>query len=451
MRLRTSHLVALIPLGALALRLASGPTAGLSYLVISGYALLGRTQAIQALALSWLFTMLSVGIAPVPVAGSIGRYAVIAAAALSVLLRIKPGRTSLRMSPLVLSTLLLGIFLIFHSFYFSAVVDVSLLKALSWTVVVATLFAAWAGLNDEARSVLEHELFGGLIVLMLVSLPFVFTGIGYLTNGTGFQGVLNQPQVFGQTVALLGGWLAGRLLGTSQPGWREAGLLALCLVLILMSEARTAGFALVLGVMAASLTSSHLSGVPVRRLLPGLSSPRLHGLALLAVAALVLGAPVVSDRLETYFAKRSGTGDLLEAADASRGELVDAMLENIEREPLTGIGFGIASNPSMMKVERDPLLGLPTGAAIEKGVLAVAVVEEIGVLGTLLVLVWISMLVRRGAKSGVFTLTVLAIVLLMNFGEATLFSPGGMGLLPLILLTWAATGKPFNFRRRANA
>jgi len=350
---------------------------------------------------------------------------------------------------MVFFTGILGVFLIFHSLYFSAIVDVSLLKALSWTVVVATLFAAWAGLDDEARSTLERQLFGGLTLLVLVSLPFALTATGYLASGTGFQGILNQPQAFGPTVAFLGGWLAGRLLGTRRPPWREAFLLGLCLVLILMSQARTAGLALILGVATASIASSQLSGIPVRKLLPGLSSRRLHGLAFLAVAGLVLGAPIVSERLETFIAKRSGTTNLLEAADASRGALADAMFENIEKHLLTGIGFGIASDPSTMNIDRDPLLGLPTGAAIEKGVLPFAVLEELGILGAMLVLAWIWMVIRRSARSGVVALSVLTIVLLTNFGEAILFSPGGMGLLPLILLTWAATGKHLYLRKRS--
>ena len=36
----------------------------------------------------------------------------------------------------------------------------------------------------------------------------------------------------------------------------------------------------------------------------------------------------------------------------------------------------------------------------------------------------------------------------MNMGEATLFSPGGMGLLILILLGWAAESG--NLKRQAN-
>jgi hypothetical protein len=61
--LKLVNISSLIPILAMAMRIASTPTANLSYLVIVGYALLGRAQAIQALALSWLFTMLSPGIA----------------------------------------------------------------------------------------------------------------------------------------------------------------------------------------------------------------------------------------------------------------------------------------------------------------------------------------------------------------------------------------------------
>jgi hypothetical protein len=449
LNIRTSHIMALIPLAAMAMRIASAPTANLSYLVIAAYALLGRAQAIQALALSWLFTMLSGGLAPSATGASIGRYAVIAAAALSILLRIRQGNGSIAISTPVFFTVVLGALLVIHSLYFSPMVDVSILKALSWTVVVATLLSAWSGLTDEGRKRLEHQLFGGLIILVLASLPFAFTATGYLRNGTGFQGVLSHPQAFGPMVAFLGGWLAGQMLGSPRPRWRDAALLGLCVVLVVMSEARTAGLALVLGVVTAVLVSSSLSGIPVRQLIPGLASRRLHALALISAMGVVLAGPMLSDRLGTYFKKRSDSANLLEAAEASRGGLVDRMTANIGKHPLTGIGFGIASDPATMQVDRDPLLGLPTGAAIEKGVLPVAVAEELGVFGLLLVLAWLWMLARRGARSGVVALSVLGIVLLTNFGESTLFSPGGVGLLPLILLTWAVTGRHHYLRRRS--
>lgn len=426
---------------ALAMRVASSDTANLSYSVLAGYALFGRAQAIQALALSWLFTMLSEGVAPLVSEASVGRYAVIACAAVSLLLRYGPGKEGFSMSRPVLATLALGAFLIIHSMLFSPLPDVSILKALSWTVVVATLLSAWSGLSYEARTRLERQLFSGLIALVLVSLPLIATATGYLRNDTGFQGVLNHPQAFGPAVAFLGGWLGGRLLGTARPRWRDVVLMAMCLLLVVMSEARTAGLALVLGVASAVLVSPFIAGIPARRLMPGLAGRRLQVLALIAPIVLVFVGPALSDRLDDYFLKRSDSASLLEAADVSRGLLVFTMIANIEENPLTGIGFGLASDPSSMQVDRNPALGLPTGASVEKGVLPIAVLEELGIFGFLLVVAWLWLMVRRGARSGIAAFAVLATLLLTNLGEATLFSPGGMGLFPLILLAWAATGR----------
>ena len=159
----------------------------------------------------------------------------------------------------------------------------------------------------------------------------------------------------------------------------------------------------------------------------------------------------VSERLEGYLTKRTDVGSLLEAADASRGRLVDAMIKNIDENPFAGIGFGVASDPVEMVVDRDPVFGLPTGAAVEKGVLPIAVIEELGVPGAILVLIWLWVVVRRAAQSGIYAITVLAIIIFSNFGEATLFSPGGMGLLSLVLLSWVATGKRLNSARHVYA
>lgn len=40
----------------------------------------------------------------------------------------------------------------------------------------------------------------------LLSLPLLVHPLGYLRNGTGFQVILNHPQVFGPTMALLCAW-----------------------------------------------------------------------------------------------------------------------------------------------------------------------------------------------------------------------------------------------------
>lgn len=424
------------------MRVASAPTANASYLLIAGFALLGRTQAIQALALSWLFTMLNPALAPDASAASIGRYLVIFAAAISVAWRGVGNGVGFFIKRLSFLTLCVGLFMLIHSLLFSAVVDVSVFKVVSWVAVVLTLLSAWQGLSAAQRRALFDQLQWGLVWLLLLSLPLLaIPGVGYLRNGSGFQGFLNHPQAFGPTVALVGVLVGGRVIGASKPAWRDIALLGLCLVLVVLSEARTAGMAMVLGLLGSALMAPAFAGVSRTRMLPGLRSRRFQAVALLAVAGVVVGGPFLAGKLSAYLYKRTDATSLIEAADASRGALVEKMFWNIQDNPWTGIGFGIASEPELMEVERDSVLGVPLSAPVEKGVMPVAVVEELGIFGALAVLGWLLVVLRRGAQAGVQRFAVLITLVLVNFGESMFFSVGGMGMLLLILLTGAVTGE----------
>ncbi|RST85170.1 hypothetical protein EJC49_16970 [Aquibium carbonis] len=428
-------------LAALMLRIASGPTADLSYVALAAYALAGRPHALRALAMSWLFSMISTGIAPDAAYAAIGRYAVLGGAALSMLVHGGLFKGSPRGGGMVLATILLGLFLVLHSYFISPMVDVSVLKAVSWAVATTTILSAWTGLTPAERDRAARELFGFLVLVLLVSLPLLVLPLGYLRNGTGFQGVLNHPQAFGPTMALLGAWAAARLLGEPRPSWSSVGLLGLCLFAVLASEARTAGFAMVLGIAISMFAAPGFSGQPIRRLLPGLRSTRLWTAFFAALLAGLVLAPLIADRVGHYITKsgRAGSGSIFEVYDRSRGRLINQMTENIIKRPLTGNGFGIASEPALMQVKRDPILGLPIGASIEKGVLPLAIIEEVGISGALLVVTWFFSLMRNAGRGGIAPFAVGLTAIILNFGEATLFSAGGLGLLLLLLLGWGGT------------
>lgn len=428
------------PLGvALLLRVASVPSANLGYLVLAAYALLGRACAIRALAASWLFTMLNPAILPEMSGAPVERYAVLFAAAASALLHSGLFTNHLRIRPSTLGVILLGAFLIGHSFLFSPLLGISILKALSWTLAMATLVSAWTGLNPEERQQLENQLFWGLVLILLVSLPLAATSLGYLRNGTGFQGILNHPQAFGPAMGLLGVWSIGRMLTERQPGWWLIGLIGACAVLVLMSEARTAGFAIAGGVLLAVLLARSFIGRPFAHIAPGLRSSRIWAVLFVALIGGLAMAPKVVHTLQSYTTKsgRAHVGGILEAYERSRGHLIDAMLNNISRYPLTGIGFGVASEPALTVVGEATILGLPTSAPVEKGVAPLAVMEEIGLPGAALVAFWMLFLLRSAARGGLAPFVVCLTALLLNMGEATLFSPGGFGLLSLILFGWA--------------
>jgi hypothetical protein len=212
-----------------------------------------------------------------------------------------------------------------------------------------------------------------------------------------------------------------------------------CLVLVILSQSRTAGIALVLGLGGAIVLAPALAGRSIRSMLPGLRSKRLLWIFLAGAIALIPVLPQLGGLVKDFIGKsgRAGVTTLAEAYDDSRGTLIDRMLENIAAKPFQGIGFGIASHPGSMDIERDPVLGLPISASVEKGVMPLAVLEEVGVIGFVLVALWVGVLLRRSAIRGVAPLAVCTVALLMNLGEATLFSAGGLGLLTLILVSWA--------------
>jgi hypothetical protein len=435
---------------AIAARFFSPATADASYLLLGFYALAGRSQAIQALALSWLFTMINPGLAPEAANAAIGRYVVLFSAALSVAIRsefLKSGR--LRGRTLVL-TVLLGMFFMAHGALVSAAPDVSILKAFSWTLAMATLVAAWAGLTPEQGAELERWLFGFLVIVMLVSLPTILVpDIGYLRNGSGLQGILNHPQAFGPTLAILGAMATGRLLAKTGSTPRMLAILFGSIALILMSEARTAGVGLVLGVVLAVALMPIVSGKSFKQAAPFLQSGKFMIFIVVGLLALVAAGQQLNSLVQDFISKsaRAPVSGLVEAYDLSRGFKIDQMLETIQERPLLGIGFGVTADLAYLDIKRDPILGLPIGASVEKSVLPLAVLEDVGILGAVFVLVWLWSVVRNAAAKGIAALSIVFVGLMINLGEAILFSPGGMGMLLLIFVSWAAV-KPVQSRSR---
>lgn len=417
---------------ALTANLVGGAVAALSYFMLAAYALLGRAQLIQSLALLSFFSVLNPGIILMSQSdSSVLRYIPIIGATVSLLLRshASVARDRISISLVVLGTLCLGAFLFIHSMLFSQMVDVSILKSVLWVTVVVILLAAWRGLSDLEHDHLQKQLFGGLVVSMFVSLPFLAIPIGY--KGEGFQGVFNQPQVLGLVMATLAACLIGRLSQPVRYRWLDMFLLVLCLLMLVMSEARTAGFALVLA----------LAGIPIIFfVLRGRGRTLLKSLTSMCAILFVVWFSF-SEQLTKFAFKRDSAVNISDTLEASRGILMFPMIANIAENPMSGIGFGVGSIPSERYVNRDNILGLPSGAPVEKGVLPLAVIEELGAPGFFAVALWLWMMFRRSYRAGFYPFLVLSLVLLMNLGEATLFSTGSLGLFFLIMFTWAVTAK----------
>ncbi|CAM4361764.1 O-antigen ligase family protein [Deinococcus marmoris] len=255
--------------------------------------------------------------------------------------------------------------------------------------------------------------------------------IGFARNDRGFQGLTNQPQVFGVLVALLASWMVYRLWTRQSAISLPLGLLTVLALLgaILLSEARTA----LLGFVVAFLLTW---------LIQMLRSSRGIGLKI-ALTILIGGAGVVtitqSNILTEFLFKRTTSENVLEAADTSRGFLVRRSLENFQDHPVLGMGFGTPSFVDIADITYAPVIDVPIGVALEKGVWVTATLEEQGVVGLAVLALFFGTLmafcIRKRSYMGI---VILGFVLASNLGEMNMYSIGGFGILHWLLTITAA-------------
>jgi O-antigen ligase len=423
------------PLLAVILRLIP-LTADFSYLILAGYALLGRRQIIEALLLSWLFSMLSPKI--IPVAGYEGffRYIIILACFFSILLR----ANFKKFHKLTFVTCGLGIFLILHAVFFSQVTTISFLKALNWTLVIVILFLAWKGMDSLEYENTKKWTKRFLLIILLFSIPtLLIPKIGFSVNSVYFSGILNHPQAFGMTAIALGALFIGQLSAQNKSTLLPFIITIICISLAIISGSRTAGLALLLAVIISFLLFPILTIRKIKSLFDFKKNKLLIGI-IFFLLIIILG-PFIFNLITIFITKtnKSTVDSIMDAFIKSRAILYEPMIYNILEHPLKGIGFGLASDFTNMDIKY--FKGIPVSAPIEKGVLPLAMLEEVGVFGFIFFIIWILILVRYSIANGFSDTIVLLTILLFNLGEAGLFSPNGYGMLYLVLLA-SATTKP---------
>ena len=430
-----------IPIISILSAFISSVTTDLSYLILGAWALTGRQQAIQAIFMSWLITSLNPGLVSTGLLSASGRYLVIMAAVIPVLLNYK-GKIKYH----IYITLLLGVFFIIHSLFVSPFIDVSVLKSIVFIVTFATLLSAWSSLNSLQRIQVEVFVFGGMVIVMLISLMFIASDVGYLRTGSGFQGVTNHPQSFGPFMALILAWIIGQFLSTRNNQFLYLTMISLGIFLLLASESRTAGGAILLGIAFPLIIFLLIHRKKIIKFIPRICTNKFIA-TLCFMSILFIGfSNSILVKFDNFVLKGGSSqgADLVSALAGSRMGLVNTMYANIKDTPIIGIGFGIGSSPSKMSIKRDPYFNLPISAPIEKGVMPVAIIEELGVPGSILVFSWFIMLFRRAGRAGLTSVIVLSTAFMLNLGENVFFSTGGMGMLVILLVTWSVTLRPLD-------
>ena len=244
---------------------------------------------------------------------------------------------------------------------------------------------------------------------------------------TLFCGVTSQSQVLSPLLACTFAWVAGDLLFVEKGlRWPHIGLLVLALPLLYLTRSRVALVGVVVSLTMVYFYLPRRLAVD-RKMKMWLGHILLvGGIALIAVAGI---AEVRSDALTRWIRKtddvQADQRSLSEAFTDSRQGLIEMCMNDFHRSPMLGMGFQVAEYTKEYARQHK---GLVLSSPIEKGVIPVMILGETGIVGAIAFGMFLITFYCGCINRRLFlTIMMMVVLLSLNMGEATFFSPGGVG------------------------
>jgi hypothetical protein len=401
--------------------------------LLVAYSLLGPAQAIKAMALSVALKYLNPALTTYDTTSSLLFWLLLVTSGLRVLLTLRAIDAKLLLVWAFSSIAMVLSLISSHALI------ISVTKVITFAWVVTTVLVAFSALTGSELAIIKRWFIAfALVVLISSAFTLLRPAVAYQFLPGSLQGILNHPQSLGTFAAPAAAWtLSGLVL--MRPTARAINIAVTVLVwaVMLLSLSRTAAIAAVGATAIAGL----------RRLLAGqrvenqASILRLTGSIAVGIA-LVIAVSALTGQLDvavrSFVLKRSAPS-VSESFIGSRGGGIESEWHNFLARPFLGNGFGVYANgefPSGI-VE---VAGIPISAPVEKGFVPTAVLEETGIIGGCLFL-WllVSLANDVGKDSDLRWVAAFWAALLVNLGEAVIFSPGGIGLLIWLLIGLCVT------------
>lgn len=249
-----------------------------------------------------------------------------------------------------------------------------------------------------------------------------------------FNGVTWHSQALGPVVAMLNAFLlTDYICNIRRRSFLYWVLFACSPILIYLTSSRTALFAYIISILASVffiLKERKVSTIKKNQIVMNLIGGTL------LVIAIVLLRPGGLTKAERFL-RKAGDDDSIDRSVTIGDQLMESRMglaeegfANFKDSPLIGNGFQVSKEMQYTASEDKSLLSAP----IEKGVLPVMILEEGGVFGGMIFLIFISSVYFKYSKLQ-FTcfLSTFTVFIALNSGEAVFFSTsGGGGLLWMI-------------------
>jgi hypothetical protein len=272
-------------------------------------------------------------------------------------------------------------------------------------------------------------------VVLFLSLPLLATDLGYFKNGLGFQGILNHPQLYGIFFSVPAFYLTTKFLlrEVTRTPMLTAFLFASWVTLI-ATQSRTSVMAGIFAFIFSAAWVAFRNAQAGRLTIRPAFKPAVVVLSGLVVVGGFFYWNEIGEKSTNFVLKPElggptalGSAEYLpEELLRKRTNKIDASWNNFLEAPLTGIGFGVPSNLYGSVDSDSEVLGVPVEMPVEKTFIPTAVLEETGLIGSTLLIIFLVVLASPTLRYGSLSTNVLFFTaLFVNLGEMVFFSTGG--------------------------
>lgn len=242
---------------------------------------------------------------------------------------------------------------------------------------------------------------------------------------TLFCGITHQSQVLGPMAPCLLAWvLCDMLFIEKRIRYLHMALIVSAIPIIYMTRSRVGLLTLFTALTLILLYLPKKITLPIRA---QLWTRKIAALGTVALVMLAVGAEVKDHAITRWIRKtddvRANDDTLVGAFTNSRMGKVEENLDYFKLNPLLGKGFQVN-----WESDRYNTGGLILSAPIEKGVAPLMILGETGVIGSLIFIAFLfTFYAGCSARKLYVTAVFFTIMFATNMGEATIFSPGGLG------------------------
>lgn len=298
------------------------------------------------------------------------------------------------------------IYLLFSAWIVSSYPTVASFKIMSYII---PFIAIMKGITDTRYIGWMKRTITPLGWLIFLSVFLIPLPVGYLRNGYAFQGFFNHPNVFGVMLSL---FLAGYLYLQNQYGIKEIIVSSIIVAFSVMSGSRTGMFSCVVAIMLFVLSKEVRKGAKTK--------------IWVTLTIIVL---IIALLLNGSFAE--GINNLIfkgheDSLFYSRVNQIDNNLERFKNSPVLGTGLNVPYREGFTSFK------FSFDLVVENGNLALALLGDTGIVGTILFFISYLYVFLRGYENKCL---IFILPFVVSMGEQSFFSTNNFGMILYLFIS----------------